>query len=800
MKKVLLFIYSLLFIFHVGKGQEVLAPVPVNKTVTKRIFMHLMPWFETPASNSGAWGYHWKMIKKDPNIILPNGQRDIAAWFYPLTGPYASSDPDIVEYQALLMKLSGVDGVTIDWYGTQNRYDYPQNKVNSEKLISILQKVGLNYSIVYEDATLNNAADKAQAAKNDMSYMQANYFSQSNYEKYGSKPLLLVFGPQGLIGQTAWTDAFSVLNPAPALFPLWYDYDAGNAATGSFAWIYSDYLTGLNNYYNNGSFPVKIGSAYPGFKTYYTAGGASGPTWEIAHNGVATFSATLDLALSKNLNYIQLNTWNDYGEGTMLEPTVEFGYSFLTTLQQKLGVSGLTQGDLELVKMLYDQRKQYAGNATEQSRLDQVFYYIVSLQMDLAKSLLLKTEPPKPLPAPWKYGDIGVIAAGGSSAFSNDTFTVSGSGADIYGTSDGFQYAYQQVSGDVTITAKVNAVENTNVWAKAGLMIRESLTGNAANAALVITPSNGINFQYRNATGGATSNAGGNSITTPYWLRLVRSGNTITAYYSADGLTWTLSTAPVYIPMGSAAYVGMAVTSHSDGTVAKGIFSNVSVTAPPVISSFDPAYGLTGSTINIKGRFFTGATVVGFGGAPASSFTIVSDSVITAVVGNGQSGNITVINGDGNALLTGFTYQLCPSSSTTLTSGITGTSYQWQVNTGNEFTNIQDNALYEGTANAVLKLSSLPTEMNGFKYRCVVNGNTGAELSLRFVNRWTGALNTEWENAGNWSCGLVPDEYTDVLVETGTIVIKSNPVVRSLTVRNGAKVTVNSGFLVKVKN
>lgn len=366
------------------------APVPVTKTVSKRIFVHVMPWFESPATNNGVWGSHWRMNNKNPNNILSNGQRDIASKYYPLTGPYASGDANIVEYQLLLMKLSGIDGVLIDWPGTQQVFDYPRNVKNAEKMIALLEKAGMNFGIVYEDQNLP-AANPVPQAQTDMTYMQANYFSKANYEKIGGKPLLMVFGPQRITNNSGWSSAFSVLSTPPAFFTLWGQ--SGEAPeTGEFAWINQDHMTSLNNFYANGYTGVKFGSAYPGFNSFYAEGGWSGPTWVIPHdNGggpTSTFNQTLDLALSKPaINYVQLNTWNDYGEGTIIEPTKEFGYGFLTSLQQKLGIT-LTQADLEAVAQLYQLRLDKAGDAAVQKKLDQAFYYIVSLQMTKAKDLL----------------------------------------------------------------------------------------------------------------------------------------------------------------------------------------------------------------------------------------------------------------------------------------------------------------------------------------------------------------------------------------------------------------------------
>lgn len=374
------------------------SPVNVTKTNSKKIFVHVMPWFETPATNSGNWGIHWKMANKNPTTILANGQRDIASYYYPLTGPYASSDTAIIDYQLLLMKLSGIDGVLIDWPGTGTNngvsLDLPLNERNTKAFVARVARAGLKYALVYEDNFLSNVSNKIAQAQADMIYAQTNYFQDINYEKVNNAPLLLVFGPQQLTTGTSWTSVFSVLTTKPTFLTLWYESSqAGSNANGEFSWIYSDYLTGLNSFYTNAYSGIKFGSVYPSFNTYYIAGGWSGPTWTIAANGTSTFTATLDLALSKsNLNYVQLNTWNDYGEGTMLEPTVAatggFGYSLLTTLQQKLGVASLDQTDLEAVYKLYQLRQNNAGNTAALNKLNQVFYYMVSLQMSKAKALL----------------------------------------------------------------------------------------------------------------------------------------------------------------------------------------------------------------------------------------------------------------------------------------------------------------------------------------------------------------------------------------------------------------------------
>jgi len=322
-----------------------------------------------------------------------SGKRQIASYYYPQTGPYASGDKDVIEYQLLLMKYAGADGVLIDWPGSQNVYDYPKNRQNSEAIIAQTAKFGLGFAIVYEDHNIQIAYDaglipnKIAAAQQDMAYLKNNYTTQSNYIKTNNAPLLLDFGPQTFTTEADWTSIFSTFTTKPTFLTLWYQgTQPGVNGKGEFAWIYSDGMTGLDNFYNNRPLNLKFGVGYPGFNTYYAAGGWSGPAWTLPYG--STFATTLDKAIAApSVSAIQIATWNDYGEGSMVEPTQEFGYSFLTTMQQKFGVSS-NQSDLQTIYTLYQQRKQYAGNASRQSQLDQASAYLAADQVSKAAVIL----------------------------------------------------------------------------------------------------------------------------------------------------------------------------------------------------------------------------------------------------------------------------------------------------------------------------------------------------------------------------------------------------------------------------
>ena len=178
----------------------------------------------------------------------------------------------------------------------------------------------------------------------------------------------------------------------------------------------------------------------------------------------------------------------------------------------------------------------------------------------------------------WSNADVGSCSPAGSGSEVSGTFTVDGSGADIWGTADAFHYMYRSMTGDGTITARVATLENTNGWAKAGVMIRESLNADSANTLVALTPSNGVTFQHRTAAGNSSTYTNVGGISVPYWVRLVRSGSNFSAYYSSNGSSWTQLGSTTSITMASTVYVGLAVTSHSDGTLCTTTFDNV--TAP----------------------------------------------------------------------------------------------------------------------------------------------------------------------------------------------------------------------------
>ena len=181
----------------------------------------------------------------------------------------------------------------------------------------------------------------------------------------------------------------------------------------------------------------------------------------------------------------------------------------------------------------------------------------------------------------WANRDIGAASPAGSFSASGATLAVRGAGADIWGQNDAFHFAYRSLSGNGEIVARIASFTDTDPWAKAGVMLRESLASDSRFAMMLMTPgTNGAAFHYRTATGGNAqpSNSGDNVSRLPRWVRIVRQGNTVTGYHSTDGVSW-IQRDSVSMTLPQAVYVGLAVTSHNNGTLATAVFDNVEISA-----------------------------------------------------------------------------------------------------------------------------------------------------------------------------------------------------------------------------
>jgi regulation of enolase protein 1 (concanavalin A-like superfamily) len=177
----------------------------------------------------------------------------------------------------------------------------------------------------------------------------------------------------------------------------------------------------------------------------------------------------------------------------------------------------------------------------------------------------------------------------------------------VWGTADAFHFAYRPLSGDGTIVARVASINGADSWTKAGVMIRTATDGGSAHAFMLVSRGKGLALQRRKSNGASSLNTSGGSGTAPRWVKLTRAGNTISAYSSTNGSSWTLVGSDTF-SMPADVLVGVAVTSHEVATLATATFDNVSVSdgqaLPAGWSSNDiGAVGKRGSASHNGGTF-----------------------------------------------------------------------------------------------------------------------------------------------------------------------------------------------------
>jgi acetyl esterase/lipase len=361
----------------------------------KLVLVHYMPWYATK-DVSGAWGYHWTMNRFDPEKADKEGQREIASHDYPLIGPYDSNDPDALECHVLLMKLAGIDGVIIDWYGVSDFWDYRMLHRNTQHVLQYVKKAGLKFALCYEDQSIKHKVENKhitaeaalEEAGKDMQWLDYHCFSDAAYVTLDGRPILPIFGPQ-YFGEPQWTILVSKLAKRPLLYGLTHALHKG--MDGAFGWPpveggkeiahekWMNYLRDLQTQTNY------MAVAFPGFHDIYPKSYGT-----IDAQGGKTFEETFDLAQKGTSPIIQVVTWNDYGEGTVVEPTRKMSYRYLEHIQKSVPTRiGYTPDDMRLPVRLYEARKKYAKEVSSVSnRLEKVSQLLFAGKCQDARGIL----------------------------------------------------------------------------------------------------------------------------------------------------------------------------------------------------------------------------------------------------------------------------------------------------------------------------------------------------------------------------------------------------------------------------
>lgn len=175
----------------------------------------------------------------------------------------------------------------------------------------------------------------------------------------------------------------------------------------------------------------------------------------------------------------------------------------------------------------------------------------------------------------WNTANIGDVRLNGNITQSKNTVLMKGAGNDIWSTKDAFYFAYSNLSGDGSIITKVESMDNTSSWAKAGVMIRETLNPESSHLIAFVTPSEGVALQGRKTKFGQSEGfAQTHKISAPRWIKLERKGNTFTAFQSEDGQHW-IPVGSTTAELASNVKIGLAVCSHNEDKFCNVLFKNV---------------------------------------------------------------------------------------------------------------------------------------------------------------------------------------------------------------------------------
>jgi hypothetical protein len=230
-------------------------------------------------------------------------------------------------------------------------------------------------------------------------------------------------------------------------------------------------------------------------------------------------------------------------------------------------------------------------------------------------------------PAGWGYKNIGNPAIPGCVFKEADTWTIRGSGHDVWGNGDGIYYVYRPLSGDGSLQVNLVSMDVTSAWAKVGPAIRQTLESGSKHAMTAMTGGNGLQFVWRMNTDQASDGVSRAGETWPEELRITRAGNDLISEFNYEWLPglfmWT-EIGRITIPMTTDVYIGMVVCATNNAALNTAVLDNVVLTAPPYEKVWDmsPADGSIGMPVTTTLSWMPGDSAtshdVYFGADPAA--------------------------------------------------------------------------------------------------------------------------------------------------------------------------------------
>lgn len=355
----------------------------------------------------------------------------------------------------------------------------------------------------------------------------------------------------------------------------------------------------------------------------------------------------------------------------------------------------------------------------------------------------------------------GIYAAAGTSTYQNNMIRL-GAGIVAVGPTGGI-FGIDEASG-------TNKFYHNSVYIEGGPAVGAGLSSAFITVATTNTRSiqNNIFVNTRNSTAGGKN----------YAIRFSTSGVSLPALTMNNNIYFVSGTGGVFGYFNNADVASLAAWQAVTGKDGNSFQSNPNYVAPAAAT---PDLHINRSLASVAESNGVDVGVVDdYDGETRASFTPVD------------------IGADAFNI---FGY--CPLANAIFTSNISGSTYQWQVDPGSGFTDISNGGVYSGANTITLTLTAPPTSMNNYKFRCLVNGTTFSNVFTYKVGvTWIGVINTNWNVPGNWSCGIIPDEYTNVEINTGAPnypITELNVTIWSLKVNPAASVTIGAGFNMTLK-
>ncbi len=316
------------------------------------VFAHYFAWFSNP-ENSSEW-HHWEWngegTRHSPVNFTAPGRRDIATVQYPLLGPYDSSSDDIIRSHVRQAGGALIDAFCVDWYGPASQMSHERDKIidmNFRKILKVSRTESFSACICYEEKILthaklpDNTAACIDTGRRHFKYIADNYFPDPAYWRINGRPVIVIWGNHSLSAD-AWR---AILEPVKPFRPMvLYSYhfplqnsllESSGLIDGFYPWMEIKDVEGqrsdLEKYYSIAQDSVKAGRSkhlcagvWPGFNDSGVSGWGRGA--RIIHDPHdKVYDLTWELALRHNPEIVSIATWNDWNEGSVIEPSVEQG-------------------------------------------------------------------------------------------------------------------------------------------------------------------------------------------------------------------------------------------------------------------------------------------------------------------------------------------------------------------------------------------------------------------------------------------------------------------------------------------